>query len=117
MTQPTAVVETREHGNHIIVSVTGELDVFNAAATTSAIESAIPTEAHGAVVDLTAVGFLDSTAIRNLFGLATRLAERRQRLLTVAPDDSTVRRTLQLVEFARAAPMCSTLEEALKSLK
>jgi anti-sigma B factor antagonist len=117
MTQPTAVVETQAEGSHIIVSVTGELDVFNAAATTIAIESAIPTEAHGAVVDLTAVDFLDSTAIRHLFGLATRLAERRQRLLTVTPEDSTVRRTLQLVEFARAAPMYSTLADALESLK
>ena len=65
---------------------------------------------------LSGVGFLDSTAIRKLFGLASRLAERRQRLVLVTPEDSTVRRTLQLVEFSRAAPMHATLDDALGAL-
>ncbi|MDQ3678139.1 MAG: STAS domain-containing protein [Actinomycetota bacterium] len=116
MSQPAAVVETKPHGNHIVVRISGELDVFNAATMTSEIEAAIPTEAYGAVIDLTGVGFLDSTAIRKLFGLASRLTERRQRLVIVTPEGSTVRRTLQLVEFSRAAPMHATLEDALSSL-
>ncbi len=116
MTQPEAVVETEPHGDHIIVTIVGELDVFNAADVAREVETAIPTQAHGAVIDLTAVGFLDSTAIRKLFGLATRLAERRQRLAIVTPSGSTVWRTLQLVEFARAAPMHATLEDAMSSL-
>ncbi|MGH2840009.1 MAG: STAS domain-containing protein [Solirubrobacteraceae bacterium] len=116
MSQPAAAIATETRGNHIVVSIIGELDVFNAATITSEIEVAIPTETHGAVIDLTGVGFLDSTAIRKLFGLAARLGERRQRLVVVTPEGSTVRRTLQLVEFSRAAPMHATLDEALSTL-
>jgi anti-anti-sigma factor len=116
MTEPTAEVEAETLEDHVVVRLTGEIDVFNAATITNEIEDSVPTEAHGAVIDLTGVGFLDSTAIRKLFGLATRLTERRQRMLIVASGGSTVQRTLQLVEFSRAAPMHTTLEDALRSL-
>lgn len=115
MTSP-ATLESERLGDNVVVSVVGELDVFNAAEITEAIEAAVPSEAHGAVIDLTGVGFLDSTAIRKLFGLTGRLRERRQRVLIVTPGGSTVLRTLELVEFSRAAPLHDTLEAALTEL-
>ena len=111
-----ATLSSVRHGTHVIVSVSGELDVFNAARIVELVEAAVPTEAHGAVLDLSDVGFLDSTAIRKLFALTSRLGERRQRVHIVTPDGSTVLRTLELVEFARAAPMHGSLEEALAQL-
>lgn len=116
MTVSGATLDSERRGHNVIVRVYGELDVFNAAEIVGSIESAVPTDAHGAVIDLTGVGFLDSTAIRKLFALTSRLAERRQRVQVVTPDGSTVLRTLQLVEFSRAAPMHDTLEEALAEL-
>ena len=115
MTAP-ASARSERRGDHIIVSLSGELDVFNAAAMAAQIEAMVPPAAHGAVIDLTDVGFLDSTAIRKLFALAGRLTERRQRVAVVSPEGSSVLRTLQLVEFARAAPMCNTLADALAQL-
>jgi anti-anti-sigma factor len=103
-------------GPNVVVSVVGELDVFNAAAIADEIEAAVPSDAHGAVLDLTGVGFLDSTAIRRLFALTARLRERRQRVLIVTPGGSIVLRTLELVEFARAAPLHDSLEAALAEL-
>jgi anti-anti-sigma factor len=111
-----ATFETERRGDNVVVSIVGELDVFNASEITGAIETAVPSDAHGAVLDLTGVGFLDSTAIRKLFGLTTRLRERRQRVLLVTPGGSIVLRTLQLVEFSRAAPLHESLEEALAEL-
>lgn len=111
-----ATLETERRGDTVIVRVTGEIDVFNAASISADIEAAVPTEAHGAVLDLTAVGFLDSTAIRKLFALTSRLRERRQRVLIVTPCGSIVLRTLQLVEFSRAAPLHDSLEAALADL-
>lgn len=111
-----ATLTSEQHGEYMIVSVTGELDVFNAARMIELVEAAVPNQAHGAVLDLSGVGFLDSTAIRKLFALASRLAERRQLVHVVTPGGSTVLRTLQLVEFARAAPMHSSLQEALAAL-
>jgi anti-anti-sigma factor len=115
MTAP-ATLESERLGDNVVVSVVGELDVFNASEITAGIESAIPSDVHGAVIDLTGVGFLDSTAIRKLFGLTGRLRERRQRVLIVTPGGSTVLRTLQLVEFSRAAPLHDSLEAALAEL-
>ena len=115
MTAP-ATLESERHGDNVVVSVVGELDVFNASEITAAIEAAVPSEAYGAVIDLTGVGFLDSTAIRKLFGLTGRLQERRQRVLIVTPGGSTVLRTLELVEFSRAAPLHDSLEAALAEL-
>jgi anti-sigma B factor antagonist len=113
---PAATMEVQRVGPNVVVSVVGELDVFNAAAIADEIEAAVPSDAHGAVLDLTGVGFLDSTAIRKLFGLTARLRERRQRVLVVTPGGSIVLRTLELVEFARAAPLHESLEAALADL-
>ncbi len=111
-----ATLESERRGDHVIVTLRGELDVFNAAEITARIEAAVPPDVHGAVIDLSAVGFLDSTAIRKLFALAARLGERRQRVQVVSPEGSMILRTLQLVEFSRAAPMHGSLEEALAEL-
>ena len=113
---PPATLESERHGDNVVVSVVGELDVFNASEITAAIEAAVPSEVHGAVIDLTRVGFLDSTAIRKLFALTGRLRERRQRVLVVTPARSIVLRTLELVEFSRAAPLHASLEAALQDL-
>ncbi|HEV7808292.1 MAG TPA: STAS domain-containing protein [Solirubrobacteraceae bacterium] len=115
MTEP-ASLHTERRGDDVVVSLRGELDVFNAADMTAQIEAAVPSDAHGAVIDLSDVGFLDSTAIRKLFSLAARLSERRQRVHVVSPEGSSVLRTLQLVEFTRAAPMHDTLQDALTQL-
>ena len=112
-----ATLDCIRHGDHVVITLTGEIDVFNAARVMALVEDAVPTEVHGAVLDLTGVGFLDSTAIRKLFALTTRLGERRQRVHVVTPDGSVVLRTLELVEFARAAPMHDSLEEALAHLR
>ena len=112
-----ATIDSTPHGSHVIVTVTGEIDVFNAARLMDLVEESVPTDAHGAVLDLGGVGFLDSTAIRKLFALTARLNERRQDVRVVTPDGSTVLRTLELVEFARAAPMHDSLEEALAALR
>ena len=115
MTAP-ATLRAERHGDNVVVLVAGELDVFNAADIASSIESEVPSDAHAAVIDLTAVDFLDSTAIRKLFALTSRLRERRQRVLIVTPVGSTVLRTLQLVEFSRAAPLHDSLDAALAEL-
>lgn len=111
-----ATLTSEERDTHVLIGLSGEVDVFNAARIVGLVESAIPTQAQGAILDLCAVGFLDSTAIRKLFALVNRLAERRQRVLVVVDADSTVRRTLELVDFARAAPMLDSLEEATELL-
>ncbi|HUR84014.1 MAG TPA: STAS domain-containing protein [Solirubrobacteraceae bacterium] len=115
MTAP-ATLRAERRGDNVVVFVRGELDVFNASEIAAGIEAAVPSDAHAAVIDLTGVGFLDSTAIRKLFALTSRLRERRQRVMIVTPVGSAVLRTLELVEFSRAAPLHDSLEGALSDL-
>ncbi|MBA3328699.1 MAG: STAS domain-containing protein [Solirubrobacterales bacterium] len=111
-----ATIESEPHGRHVVVRVIGELDVFNAGPVAAQVEAAVPAGAHGAVIDFTALGFMDSTGIRKLFALAARLIERRQEVRVVVLEGGPVARTLELVEFSRAAPMHPSLDEALAQL-
>ena len=68
------------------------------------------------MLDVTGLDFVDSSAIRQLFGLVARLKERRQRVHVVSPAGSSVLRTLELVEFSRAASMHDTLDDAISRI-
>lgn len=111
-----ATLHAERRGDHVVVALHGELDVFNAADMTRSIEAAVAPDAHGVVLDLTGLDFVDSSAIRKLFGIVARLTERRQRVHVVSPAGSAVLRTLELVEFSRAAPMHDTLDDAIAGL-
>jgi anti-anti-sigma factor len=112
-----ARVQIEERGDVVIANVRGELDISNAQATGDSIAAELPNSARGLVVDFSELEFLDSSGISMLFGLARRLAERRQRLHIVAPSATAVGRVLEIVEFGRAAPVHATLDEALAALE
>ncbi len=113
MNAPPALVRCERRGNQVVVSLHGELDVFNAPEVTAAIQAAVTQDALGAVLDLSDVGFLDSTAIRKLFELASTLVERRQSVHVVSPTGGTAARSMRLVGFAQAAPLHDSLDDAL----
>ena len=75
-------------GDHVTVTVTGEVDMATAGALYAA---ATPGEASTATVDLRAVTFFDSAAIHALLRLAEHYGER----LTVRPSPQ-VRRVLEI---------------------
>jgi anti-anti-sigma factor len=80
----------------VVVAITGEVDLSNAAEVTSAIVAAAPNEAAGVVVDLSALSYLDSAGIRMLAELARRLDWRQQELRVVAPEGSRARKVLAI---------------------
>lgn len=108
-----ATVRCERRGDDVVVSLRGELDVFNSAEVTAAVASAVTPDALGAVLDLTDVQFLDSSAVRGLFELTSLLAERRHWVRVVNPAGSVIARTLELVGFSHAATIHETLDEAL----
>ncbi len=95
-----------EAGEHR-VTVAGEIDLSNARDVLDAITRAVPEEARKVVVDLAAVGYLDSAAISMLFRLAATLTRRRQELWLVVPDTSPVRAVLRLTSLDRVVPVTS----------
>ncbi len=108
------VIEDRD--GVVIAQVSGELDIAGASRTGDAIADAVPTSARGLVVDFSRLQFIDSSGVAMLFGLARRLSGRRQQLRVVAPEGGPVDRVLDIVEFARAAPVVGELDAALAEL-
>jgi anti-anti-sigma factor len=109
-------LDVDRRGDVVVAGVSGELDVSGAPALGDQLAEAVPTSAHGLVVDFTDLEFIDSSGIAMLFGLARRLASRRQELRVVAPEDEPVARVLDLVDFERAAPIHADVDGAVAAI-
>jgi anti-sigma B factor antagonist len=95
-----------------LVSVSGELDYFTAPQLELAIESA--SDGHGPrlIVDLSAISFVDSTALGVLLKHVTRLAARGGSLIVVS-NDPRISRLLEITGLQERIATRSTLQEAL----
>jgi anti-anti-sigma factor len=111
-----AQLETEERGDVVVARLTGEVDVSCASHMGDRIASAVPTSARALVVDFSDLEFIDSSGVAMLFGISRRLTGRRQVLHVVAPAGQPVARVLEIVEFARAAPVHGDLDSALTAL-
>jgi anti-anti-sigma factor len=109
-------LEVDERGGIVIAHVSGELDVSGAPSLGDELFDAVPTSATGVVVDFTKLEFIDSSGIAMLFGLARRVASRRQEMRVVAPTGEPVARVLELVDFDRAAPIHDDLDAAIADI-
>ena len=89
----------------VIARITGEVDGSNAVDLGRALGERLPSSAHGLVIDLGTVAYMDSAGIELLFGLARRLGDRRQRLGLSVPAGSPVRRVLEICDIGSVAPM------------
>jgi anti-sigma B factor antagonist len=91
---PTLSANLERRPGVAVVDVTGELDLDGAPILCAAIESAALDE-H-VVVDLSRVGFCDSTGLKALLDAAREIAARGRRLVVVAPEDGPVRRVIAM---------------------
>lgn len=105
-------VEFDEHDGVLIARVAGEVDGSNAVELGRALGEKLPSSAHGLVLDLGAVAYLDSAGVELLFSLARRLGDRRQRLRLSVPERSPVRRVLEICDIGSVAPMEEDAETA-----
>lgn len=96
MSTPLAAVETAPWGpDGVVVRVTGEVDSSNVAEVEARTDAALG-RAGTVVLDLSAVGYLDSQGLRWLAALAARLRSAATGLVVVAPPDSVAERVLDL---------------------
>jgi anti-anti-sigma factor len=100
----------------LIARPQGELDLSNAEQVGQRIAEAIPAQSPGAVLDLTAVSFMDSFGIYVMIGLAQRLAARGQTLALVAPEDSPLLSTLHVSNVQAHLPILDRVDDALRRL-
>lgn len=77
-------IEERERGEWLIVAVAGEIDLLTAPALRERLISAIDGGADRLVLDLSAVGFIDSSGLGTLIAAHKRLREREGEFIIVA---------------------------------
>jgi anti-sigma B factor antagonist len=109
-----ADLDIRLIGQVVVASVSGEIDLSNAADLRAAIARELSNEPLGLVVDLTAVDYLDSAGIQVIYDLRERLRERGQRLALVVAGDSSIAETLRIVDVPNAVAIAGTVDDALR---
>jgi anti-sigma B factor antagonist len=88
-------VTTRSQGEHTVLSVTGEIDLYTAPTLQSELMAALGAGKTRLIVDMSRVDFCDSTGI-NVLLAAHRHARERGGELQLASPGSATRKVLQV---------------------
>jgi anti-anti-sigma factor len=107
MTEATVTVDPL-CDDAVHVTVSGEIDLANTATVERQLLEAIPNHVSAVTVDLAGVDYLDSAGVRLLFTLGTRAETLQIDLTLVVPDDSPVRRILEIAGVPQAMTVRST---------
>src|SRR6516162_6126947 len=109
-----ATVEMERHNDLAVARIRGEIDTSNADRIELALQAgAEPRETvSGMIVELNGVEYLNSAAIKMLFGLAEQLQTRGQQLRVVMDDAAPMRKVLRIIHFERLVPLDRTVKEA-----
>jgi anti-sigma B factor antagonist len=103
------------NGSLALVSVSGELDLYTSDRLQQAIGEATSVGADQVVVDLSGVGFIDSTALGVIVQETKRLEGRGQSLRLVMNDPRTLR-VFEVTGLDRVLHRHATLHDALADL-
>ena len=112
MAPPEPRVEPLANG--AVITLSGELDAFNAPELRSTFETVLETEPALVVLDLSAVTFLDSTVLGAIVGLLRRVREGGGDVRTVLPD-TTARRIFEITNLVAALDVWPSRAEATAS--
>jgi anti-sigma B factor antagonist len=105
------VLGVKAVGTARVVSLAGELDLYNAASVREALLAAAAETPERIVVDLAEVEFIDSTALGVLIEARTKLTNGRAFLL--ASPGTETRRALEISGLDRHFTVRDTVPEAL----
>jgi len=106
--EPVAGIERQD--GYVVVSLAGELDLYNANAVREALLECCAESPERLIVDLSGVKFIDSTALGVLIEARTRLANKKGFLL--ASPGLETRRALEISGLDRHFSVHESLEEA-----
>jgi anti-anti-sigma factor len=95
MTDATVQVDHVTDGG-VRITVTGEIDMDNAARVEQQILAAISNQLTSVILDLGGLDYIDSAGLRVLFTLGTRLDTLQITLELVVPSKSPIRRVIDL---------------------
>lgn len=116
MSEELATLRIRERGDIVMAVVEGEIDLSNAPGLKGKLTAAVPNSAHGLLVDLTGLEFLDSSGVHMLYDVADRLATRQQRFAVVLEAGAPPRRAIELSGVEPAAWLFADRASALAAI-
>jgi anti-sigma B factor antagonist len=107
-------LRTRVCGDHIVVALSAELDICQAAATIAAIAGRGPGREHCVIVDLQALDFIDCAALRALARAQQQARQAGGQVLLAAPA-GTLARVLGLTGLGEVLGVHASVASALAS--
>jgi anti-sigma B factor antagonist len=111
---PTLSVERRTEEGIEIVAVGGEIDIASAPRLITGLNDAVGSGDTPVIVDLTEVGFMDSTGLALLLNAHRRLSRRGTGFAVVCAD-GPVRRVFTITDMVDVLQVRGTLAEAQKA--
>jgi anti-sigma B factor antagonist len=102
----------RNHTYHPEVELRGDIDLTNVDEIAEEISATVENRALVLILDLSRLGYVDSTGVRMLFRLARQLRERQQQLILVVPPNARFRIVLHLSAIEMVATVEPTVEAA-----
>ena len=107
MTDATVQVDPNADGG-VRITVTGEIDMDNAAQVEQQILAAITNQLTTVTLDLGGLDYIDSAGLQVLFTLGTRLDTLQIGFQLVVPLESPIRRTIDLCGLSGTIRIAST---------
>jgi anti-sigma B factor antagonist len=104
-------------GDVVVARFEGEIDLANAPMISTQILGAVPNDAIGLVLDLSAVHYIDSVGIRMLFSLVRSLQTSRQALAITLDQGSQIRKLLKMTALDEAVLLRSSVDDCAAALQ
>jgi anti-sigma B factor antagonist len=111
--QPLAVERSSNDGVELVL-VEGEVDIASASRLISVLNSSVADALKSVVVDLTHVGFMDSTGLALLINAHRRLTLKRKGFAVVCPP-GPLRRVFEITDMVDTLHVCADLESAARA--
>lgn len=107
------IASSRE-GDACVVTLTGEVDVYTAPVLRERLIEAIETQCPLVVIDMTAVGFIDSSGLGVLVSALKRVRERDAQM-RIATGQEAILKVFRITGLDRVFETCNTVAEALET--
>ena len=105
------VIEGRTMGTWMVLAVAGELDLATAPALRERVREMTPDGAMKVALDLTGVGFVDSSGLGAIVACLKHVRELGGELVLVAPDPSPVAKLLSLTGLEPSIARMLTVDD------
>jgi anti-sigma B factor antagonist len=108
-------VSQQSVGGYPVLAVKGEVDVYSASALQDGLTGLLDSDTHAVVVDLSEIGFLDSTGLGALVAARSTAAEGGGRLPVVC-DRERILKLFRITGLDGVFEIYSTVDDAVRAL-